>query len=494
LKHLILQVVGALLLYATPVYGQVQADAPKTDASLAQESVPAVKVEQIPDLILRFKQEDANFKEYRLAKVSEAFQEDPGNPAIRLETLWSSERLTLVELVGLNRRGNKASAVMAAEKLFLIDNNTGQKFNRLYHVGGTEITLKGDEKFVQLLPGEKLYVFFPPIKALNPHSLKYVNINGDVDSYIDLIDPLFRERYTEAHQRAAAANATVEDMRAFLMEFAKNDPDGLTKDVFIRLITQLKSQNTFDSRYQSYQLIKDPDDEQAALRLATTPEQKQRINDAIAQTRNAQAAKQEEFNRAKAAIMAERKRREEARQAEIRRVDESRKAQTAVADAQADQERCMRSVRCRREWEQQQARCMGEIQSCRGNCDRFTGSGSYSGWAALGAAVLARGCYAGCKCGSSFGGLLGKVNEINEGQAPSRTTKSSSTESSDTKTYQCKIYCKSASGPVVYQKFQAASRRDAAKMAGDRANNICATQGHSYSSAAEFKESQCSLQ
>ena len=44
------------------------------------------------------------------------------------------------------------------------------------------------------------------------------------------------------------------------------------------------------------------------------------------------------------------------------------------------------------------------------------------------------------------------------------------------------------------KKVQAASRREAAKMVGDNADQICANDGKSYASSRDFPESQCSEQ
>lgn len=76
----------------------------------------------------------------------------------------------------------------------------------------------------------------------------------------------------------------------------------------------------------------------------------------------------------------------------------------------------------------------------------------------------------------------------------SSSSSSNSQKGSGLKVFQCKIYCKSASGPTTYKKVQAASRREAAKMVGDNADQICANDGKSYASSRDFPESQCSEQ
>ena len=76
----------------------------------------------------------------------------------------------------------------------------------------------------------------------------------------------------------------------------------------------------------------------------------------------------------------------------------------------------------------------------------------------------------------------------------SGSSSSSSSSSSNGNSRSSSSYCKSATGPTIYKKVQAASRREAAKMVGDNADQICANDGKSYASSRDFPESQCSEQ
>ena len=64
-------------------------------------------------------------------------------------------------------------------------------------------------------------------------------------------------------------------------------------------------------------------------------------------------------------------------------------------------------------------------------------------------------------------------------------------EAARVKRFVCRIYCKSAAGPVILREFNAATRRDAAQQAGDAANQLCANAGHGSASSLALPESQC---
>lgn len=200
------------------------------------------------------------------------------------------------------------------------------------------------------------------------------------------------------------------------------------------------------------------------------------------------------------ARQADLRRQEQARQAQAQREQEARLAEQRAAQARADEERCMKNPQCRAQVEQRRAQCVQTIQACRRQCDTVTGAGSYSSFTGgLVAAGLARACYGGCKCDSGFGDILSKFNsatgrgsELAPAAAPVAKAGGTGAESASApKTYECKIYCKSASGPVVYRRFQASSRKDAAKLAGDQANQICAADGKSHANSVDLSESQC---
>lgn len=93
---------------------------------------------------------------------------------------------------------------------------------------------------------------------------------------------------------------------------------------------------------------------------------------------------------------------------------------------------------------------------------------------------------------------------IRRARAPSSemsvSSSSSSSSSSDKKsplaasqkTFVCKIYCESASGPVIYRDFSAADRSDAARQAADVVHKACKSSGFSKASNVRFDPAQCS--
>lgn len=470
--------------------------------------------DDVKTIIERFKSDSTRTREYPLGKVSEAHAEDSSNPALRLERMWSNESGTLLELLGLNRNGKKFSAIIDVDTLYLQALVSGQHYKYLLHLGGTMAEGGNERKLLQILPGEHLYLFFEAIDDSQAHSLRYTNWAGRPDSYFDVIDPRFRERYDASYARADGGS--VEEMRRFLQEFARNDPDARAQKVFVSLIKTLRAQNTFDGHYQAFQLVRDPADEKAAGRLAHTEEQQARLKAAVEVARQAELLRREEIRKAQEIRAAELKKREEARLAELRKQDELRQAELKREQAKADEEKCMRTPSCRQAWAAEQARCQQEIIRCRQQCDTVTGAGSYSSFfAGLTASMLARTCYGACKCNSGVGALLGKFNSMAAdsrssgaapgrssegvgarvaeapGQAQGKTTATGANSGSGPTKFECKVYCKSASGPVTYKTVMAGSRREAAKMVGDVADEVCASAGKAYASAIVLPESQC---
>lgn len=489
----------AALLLALQAYPQETT----SNTSVSSDETNILPEDDISSVIRQFKTDSIQTREYQLGKVSEAYSEDRSNPALKLERVLSHDKGTLLDIIGLSRNGKKYSAIIDTDTLYLQSLNSGKQYKLVLQVGGTQVEGKGDKKLLQVMPDEHIYLFFEPIDDFHAHSLRYTNWAGRPDSYFDVIDPRFRERYDTSYGKAN--NGSVEDMKSFLMEFARNDPDMRAQKVFVALINKLHSLNTFDGYYQAYQLVKDPADERAASKLARNEEQQAKLQAAVNAVKQAEAAKQEEALKVQEAKAAELRKRDEGRQAEQKKQDEVRLAERQVAQAKADEEKCMRTPACRRAWEVQQAKCEQEIMSCRGQCDHVAGVGRYGGFAAISAAIIARTCYVACKCGTSFGSLLGKFNSMAAENQSSSTTSSSKQSASATtkentastsgdssqKKFECKVYCKSANGPVTYRTVKAASRREAAKIVADNANEICASDDKSYASRIEFSESQC---
>jgi hypothetical protein len=69
----------------------------------------------------------------------------------------------------------------------------------------------------------------------------------------------------------------------------------------------------------------------------------------------------------------------------------------------------------------------------------------------------------------------------------------SAKNTSDVRTWQCKVYCKSGGGPIVWKEVSAKSRREAATFVGENADGICNASGHKYASSIAYPEYYCSV-
>ena len=232
-----------------------------------------------------------------------------------------------------------------------------------------------------------------------------------------------------------------------------------------------------------------------------------------AELRRQEEARQADLRRQEQTRLVEQQRQEAVRVAEARRQEAARAAEAQAQEVRAAEERCLRDAACRQAWEDRRAQCLQKVQGCRQGCDRATGSGSYSSFLSnLTAAAMARACYAACTCDNGFGDLLTRFNMAVAGNAgaPAAARQQVDTNqpraATDTaaaaraapprpeakpKVFECKIYCKSASGPTIIRRFEAPTRKAAAQQAGDGANEFCAQDGKGYASAAVLPESQC---
>lgn len=86
-----------------------------------------------------------------------------------------------------------------------------------------------------------------------------------------------------------------------------------------------------------------------------------------------------------------------------------------------------------------------------------------------------------------------KTNNSNASNRPasSNSERDRAPATPQAKVFSCKFYCKSASGPTTHRDFTANSRREAAKLAGDSAHQVCNSKGLGYASSVDFSESQC---
>lgn len=237
----------------------------------APEVVDTIEADTSKAILKRFRADNPGAREHKPGLVSEAFLEDSSNPGLKLERMWVGEKGTLLEILGLHRKGRPESAIISYSSLRLRD-KAGFQHQPLAYEGVTELRDKRGGSALVVQPGDTFYLLMPPIDDLQPHSLIYLGWDGKASSYFDRIDPRFRERYDASAKTALAADATPEQMKDFLVEFARRDPDNKAPKVFLALINKMRAQNTFEGYYHAYLLIKDPADARAAQKLMRTDE------------------------------------------------------------------------------------------------------------------------------------------------------------------------------------------------------------------------------
>jgi hypothetical protein len=249
----------------------------------AQSSAENIAAENGATLLEQFLRENPRARQHKLGLVSEAYTEDPSNPALRLNRLWVSDNATLLEIEGLKRVGRSDSAVISFTSLRLID-ASGKEHSPIGFRGVAQVRDKKGGVALMVQPGDKLYLLMPGIDDFRPFALAYIGADLQFSRYFDDIDPRYRERYDTLAERALDSGATPEQMRDFLVEFARDDPEKKAPQVFLALINKMRGQNSFEGFYNAYLLIQDPADAKAALALAKTNLQRAQIENMAVST------------------------------------------------------------------------------------------------------------------------------------------------------------------------------------------------------------------
>jgi hypothetical protein len=471
-----------------PVQKQDSADAQATQLTDVFQGQDLNDVEQVVAdktraIVKQFLLDNPNPSKYAINQVALDYEQDSARPALRLNQIWVGEKAVLLEIVGLPRRGNDASAIIRKDTL-RIKTRSGAVSQLLAVEGVTELRDRRGGSALIVAPGETLNLVFEKFDDYGAYSLSHVNRDGRESIYFDPIDPRFRERY----DKMFAAATTPLGMKDFLVEFSTNDPDKRLMPVFTKFIGEMRNQRTFEGYYAVFQLMGDQKDYQAMQRAALTDQHKAVINS---------------IEEEKQAVI---RRREAAKQAELRRQELIQQEQQRVAAAKAAEERCLITPSCRQEMEARQAACVDTINACRRQCDSMMGGGR--GWGALASSFLVRGCSSQCKCDNGFGALFAKMANLEASNsssslrtsnrsetqsttvAPPTTTKQSSLDSGP-KLFVCKIYCKSANGPTIERETRADNRSQAARLLGDKADQLCNASGNVRANSSALPESQC---
>jgi hypothetical protein len=249
---------------------------------IGTESLPIDLQTIAPDkskaIVEKFMLENPRAREHKLGIVSEAFTENSTNPALKLERMWVGANGTLLEITGLQRVDQPNSAVISPATLALTNLKTLQSAKLLGFDGVSQVVdKKGGGKALVLNPNDTMYLLMEPVDDLQPLKLEYYGWDRRAANYFDRIDPRFRERYDLSYGIASSSNATPDQMKNFLVEFANNDPDKRATKIFLSLINRMREQNTFEGYYQAYLLIRDPADAKSAYKLARTDEHRSKM-------------------------------------------------------------------------------------------------------------------------------------------------------------------------------------------------------------------------
>ena len=251
---------------------------PPASAPAAEDMPPGVVIEA-PDsrreLLTKFQALNPGAREHVLNLSMNAYTNTEAAPGLKLRRLWVGASNTLVEIEGLPVAGSKASAVIRQDT-FAIRHAKG--LSELQSVEG--VSMVKDRRSGNALvvkPGEVMLALFGPVDDYRPMRVQHTPPTGQVFVYFDNIDPRFGERYRAAYQTAAAASATPEQMKDFLVEFAENDPDKKAQEIFLKLIMAMRGQNTFEGYYNAYLLIQDPEDARKASQLVRNDEHRAKM-------------------------------------------------------------------------------------------------------------------------------------------------------------------------------------------------------------------------
>lgn len=246
---------------------------PATTAGSALLALPeGSDVETIPpdtsrEIVKRFRLDNPGYREHTFGKLSDTY--DDQTPGLRLERAFVGTNGMLLEIIGLRRPNTSVSAVIRKDTLFIHEAGGGLKA-LLNFDGVTELRDRKGGSALVVRPGETLYALFAPVNDLQPFSLEHFSRDSKQFVYFEKLDPRFRERYDQVFAIANQAGATPEQQKDFLVGFARNDPDKRVPGIFLKLISQMRAQNTFDGFYNAYLLLQDPIDAKAATKLVKT--------------------------------------------------------------------------------------------------------------------------------------------------------------------------------------------------------------------------------
>jgi hypothetical protein len=270
-------VVTACLWHAS---NAAEVSSPAPAASDAEEVLQA---DPRQALLRRFSAAAApgSLREHVLNMEMNAYADSSESPGLRLNRMWVSDQGALLELEGLVAKG-PASAVIREDTLTL--RHEGGVATAQEVEGASRLLDRKGGYAIVIRPGDKVLVRFGAIDDLHPMRLYHISPDGSPYVYFENIDPRFKERYLASYQTAAAADATPGQMKDFLVDFARNDPDKKAPEIFLKLINRMRAQNTFEGYYHAYLLLQAPEDAIKASRLVRTDQHKAMLEHMAVQT------------------------------------------------------------------------------------------------------------------------------------------------------------------------------------------------------------------
>lgn len=222
-----------------------------------------------------FVQANPGHKLYVLNHPMVSDQQSKSLPSLRLNRFWSSSGRVLLEIEGLPVQGRLASAIIRQDTFTLSNKKTAVQPKWVVGVS-RQIDPRGGEALV-VEPGQKMMVYFEGMDDFNPMQLGHRTHDNKEFVYFENIDPRFQERYDLRYQQVMGKDSTPELMKDFLVDFAGNDPQKRSLEVFLKLINEMRAQNTFEGYYNAYLLIKDPNDALKAQALVRNDEQRKKL-------------------------------------------------------------------------------------------------------------------------------------------------------------------------------------------------------------------------
>lgn len=273
-KRSVLVLAGSLLvLGSTLAQDQVprlsKETTPSTEVKQTGDTVETIQADTSREIERRFRTENPVIREHVIGKMSDVYEDR--NPGLRLERVLVGSTGTLLQISGLARPGKSNSAVIRKDT-FRIREAGGAIRALKFFDGVTEMRDSKGGAALIVKPGDSLFAWFEPVDDYRPFSVEHHTWDYKPFVYFESIDPRFRERYDNVFVDANRPDATPEQMKDFLVEFARSDPDKRAGPIFLKLVQRMRAQNSFEGFYHAYLLLQEPKDAKAASRLVRTDE------------------------------------------------------------------------------------------------------------------------------------------------------------------------------------------------------------------------------